>query len=211
MDKNNLRLQVLVLLFYCCVGIGSAVVVEKNVFGDEVSALLSLKAGLLDPSNSLRDWKLSNSSAHCNWAGVWCNSNGAVEKLDLSHMNLTGHVSDDIQRLESLTSLNLCCNGFSSSLTKAISNLTSLKDIDVSQNLFIGSFPVGLGRAAGLTLLNASSNNFSGIIPEDLGNATSLETLDLRGSFFEGSIPKSFRNLRKLKFLGLSGNSLTGW
>ncbi|KAL9360937.1 hypothetical protein Peur_049060 [Populus x canadensis] len=210
MDKNNLRFQVLVLLFYCCVGIGSAVVVEKNVFGDEVSALLSLKAGLLDPSNSLRDWKLSNSSAHCNWAGVWCNSNGAVEKLDLSHMNLTGHVSDDIQRLESLTSLNLCCNGFSSSLTKAISNLTSLKDIDVSQNLFIGSFPVGLGRAAGLTLLNASSNNFSGIIPEDLGNATSLETLDLRGSFFEGSIPKSFRNLRKLKFLGLSGNSLTG-
>ncbi|KAJ6956596.1 hypothetical protein NC652_007617 [Populus alba x Populus x berolinensis] len=210
MDKNNLRLQVLVLLFYCCVGIGSAVVVEKKVLGDEVSALLSLKAGLLDPSNSLRDWKLSNSSAHCNWAGVWCNSGGAVEKLDLSHMNLSGHVSDDIQRLESLTSLNLCCNGFSSSLTKAISNLTSLEDIDVSQNLFIGSFPVGLGRAAGLTLLNASSNNFSGIIPEDLGNATSLETLDLRGSFFEGSIPKSFRNLQKLKFLGLSGNNLTG-
>lgn len=210
MDKNNLRLQVLVLLFYCCVGIGSAVVVEKKVLGDEVSALLSLKAGLLDPSNSLRDWTLSNSSAHCNWAGVWCNSNGAVEKLDLSHMNLSGHVSDDIQRLESLISLNLCCNAFSSSLTKAISNLTSLEDIDVSQNLFIGSFPVGLGRAAGLTLLNASSNNFSGIIPEDLGNATSLETLDLRGSFFEGSIPKSFRNLQKLKFLGLSGNNLTG-
>ncbi|XP_011024490.1 PREDICTED: leucine-rich repeat receptor-like protein kinase PXL2 [Populus euphratica] len=209
MDKNNLRLQVLVLLLYCCVGIGSAVVVEKNALGVEVSALLSLKAGLLDPSNSLRDWKLS-SSAHCNWAGVWCNSNGAVEKLDLSHMNLTGHVSDDIQRLESLTSLNLCCNGFSSSLTKAISNLTSLKDIDVSQNLFIGSFPGGLGRAAGLTSLNASSNNFSGIIPEDLGNATSLETLDLRGNFFEGSIPKSFGNLRKLKFLGLSGNSLSG-
>ncbi|KAB5569846.1 hypothetical protein DKX38_003639 [Salix brachista] len=210
MEKSNLQLGVLVLLFYCCFGIGSAVVVEKKVLGDQVSALLSLKAGLLDPLNSLRDWKLSNSSAHCNWAGVRCNLNGAVEKLDLSHMNLSGHVSDDIQRLESLTSLNLCCNGFSSSLTKAISNLTSLKDIDVSQNLFIGSFPAGLGRAAGLTLLNASSNNFSGVIPEDLGNATSLETLDLRGSFFEGSIPKSFRNLQKLRFLGLSGNSLTG-
>ncbi|KAA8550699.1 hypothetical protein F0562_002383 [Nyssa sinensis] len=211
--------QLLLLLFvsYCYIGCNSfayAKVVEKAALSDEVSALLSIKASLIDPLDQLRDWKLPNNgdsnSVHCNWNGVWCNSNGAVEKLDLSRMNLSGSVSDDIQNLHSLTSLNLCCNGFSSPLPKSLSNLTALKSIDVSLNFFSYSFPVGLGMLAGLTTLNASSNNFSGYLPEDLGNVTSLESLDLRGNFFQGSIPKSLENLGKLKFLGLSGNNLTG-
>ncbi|GAY40224.1 hypothetical protein CUMW_050360 [Citrus unshiu] len=189
-QKELLKILLLVLCFYCYIGctcFGSAKVVAKTALNDELLALLSIKAGLVDPLNSLHDWKLP--SAHCNWTGVWCNSNGAVEKLDLSHMNLSGCVSDHFQRLKSLTSLNL---------------------FDVSQNFLNGSFPAGLGGAAGLTFLNASGNNFSGFLLEDLGNATSLETLDLRGSFFQGSIPVSFKNLQKLKFLGLSGNNLTG-
>ncbi|EEF27188.1 Receptor protein kinase CLAVATA1 precursor, putative [Ricinus communis] len=206
--KNNMQLKILIF-FFCSCSVFCAFS-SSAALNEEVSVLLSIKASLLDPLNKLQDWKLSNTSAHCNWTGVRCNSHGAVEKLDLSHMNLSGSVPDDIHELQSLTSLNLCCNGFSSSLTKAISNLTSLKSFDVSQNFFIGKFPIGFGRAAGLTLLNASSNNFSGFIPEDIGDAILLETLDLRGSFFEGSIPKSFKNLHKLKFLGLSGNNLTG-
>ncbi|KAJ9176499.1 hypothetical protein P3X46_011806 [Hevea brasiliensis] len=207
MRKNNMKLRILVFFFCSCIGFHSF---GSAALNEEASALLSIKRALLDPLNKLQDWKLSNTTTHCNWTGVWCDPHGAVETLDLSHMNLSGRISDDMQQLRSLSSLNLCCNGFSSFLTKAISNLTSLISIDVSQNLFVGSFPIGLGRAAGLSLLNASSNNFSGFIPEDIGNATLLETLDLRGSFFEGSIPKSFKNLQKLKFLGLSGNNLTG-
>ncbi|CAN6545246.1 unnamed protein product [Malus baccata var. baccata] len=199
------KTQLLIFLFLCCSSFGIAAVAN-----DEVSALLSMKAGLIDPLNSLKDWNLPENGAHCNWTGVWCNTEGHVEKLDLSHMNLSGPVSGDIQRLQSLTSLNLCCSGFSSSLPKSISNLTALKTLDVSQNALVGEFPWGFGSAGGLTELNASSNNFSGFLPEDLGNATMLETLDLRGNFFGGSIPKSFKNLQKLKFLGLSGNSLTG-
>ncbi|XP_020225449.1 MDIS1-interacting receptor like kinase 1 [Cajanus cajan] len=200
-------------LFYfyciCCFSYGFAAAAH-----DEASALLSLKEGLVDPLNSLHDWKLvdkaeEKNATHCNWTGVQCNSGGAVEKLDLSRMNLSGIVSNEIQRLKSLTSLNLCCNGFSSSLS-SIANLSTLKSLDVSQNFFTGDFPLGLGKASGLTTLNASSNNFSGFLPEDLGNVSSLETLDLRGSFFEGSVPKSFSKLHKLKFLGLSGNNLTG-
>ncbi|KAA8543424.1 hypothetical protein F0562_021081 [Nyssa sinensis] len=207
-----MQFKIQLFFFYCCIGCFSFGFAEV---GDEVSILLSIKAGLIDPLDQLQDWKLPNNGVgnnpvHCNWTGVWCNSNGAVEKLDLSHMNLSGSVSDDIQRLRSLTSLNLCCNGFSSPLPKSISNLIALKSIDLSQNFFLDSFPVGLGKAAGLTQLNASSNNFSGYLPEDLGNATLLEILDLRGNFFQGSIPGSFKNLGKLKFLGLSGNNLTG-
>ncbi|KAK2995250.1 hypothetical protein RJ640_002604, partial [Escallonia rubra] len=211
--KSSMKLQIL-LFFYCCIGsytLGFA----NELNADEGSILLSIKASLIDPLNQLQDWKVSpngvvNTSLHCNWTGVFCNSNGAVEKLDLSHMNLSGIVSDDIQQLKSLSSLNLCCNEFSSPLPKSMSSLTSLEIVDVSQNYFVDSFPEGLGSAAGLIKLNASSNNFSGYIPEDLGNATLLESLDLRGNFFQGSIPKSLKNLEKLKFLGLSGNNLTG-
>ncbi|KAF5735219.1 clavata1 receptor kinase family protein [Tripterygium wilfordii] len=202
------------LLFYCCIGF--SLVLAQNVPNDELSTLLSIKSSIVDPSNRLRDWKMPSNAAddhsfvHCNWTGVWCNSNGLVEKLDVSNMNLSGSLSEHIEGLRSLSSLNICCNGFASSLPKSLSNLTFLKSIDVSQNNFIGSFPSGFGRASGLTSVNASSNNFSGFLPDDLGNATALESLDFRGGFIEGSIPSSFRNLQKLKFLGLSGNNLKG-
>ncbi|KAL3531184.1 hypothetical protein ACH5RR_010506 [Cinchona calisaya] len=206
----------LVFFFYCFIGfciLGFAQKVDSS--NNEVSTLLSIKASLIDPLDRLQDWKVAdelkvNNSAHCSWTGIQCNLNGAVEKLDLSHMNLSGIVSDDIQWLQSLTYLNLCGNGFSSPLPKSLTNLPALVSVDLSQNNFVDGFPIGFGRASELLTLNASSNNFSGYLPEDLGNATFLETLDLRGNFFEGSIPKSYKNLVKLKFLGLSGNNLTG-
>ncbi|GMI98682.1 PXY-like2, MDIS1-INTERACTING RECEPTOR LIKE KINASE1 [Hibiscus trionum] len=212
--KINMKLGthfLLLLLFFLCYGIGA----EKTSSNYEVSALLSIKAGLIDPLNRLRDWKLPDngalmSLAHCNWTGVRCNSDGAVEKLDLSYMNLSGRVSDNIGQLKHISSLNLCCNDLWSALPETVANLTLLDSIDLSQNSFNGSFPVGFGSVFGLTLLNASSNSFTGVLPEDLGNVTSLETLDLRGNFFQGSVPKSFKDLHKLKFLGLSGNNLTG-
>ncbi|XP_060186207.1 leucine-rich repeat receptor-like protein kinase PXL1 [Lycium barbarum] len=180
--------------------------------GDEVSTLLAIKSSLVDPMDHLKDWNGSSSSFldHCKWSGVFCNSKSYIEKLDLSNMNLSGIVSDQIQRLESLSSLNLCCNDFSTSLPKSLANFTSLKSIDVSQNNFVGKFPAGLGMAIGLRYLDASSNNFEGFLPEDLGNATLLEVMDFRGSFFKGSIPVSFKNLQNLKFFGLSGNNLSG-
>ncbi|KAE8701409.1 Leucine-rich repeat receptor-like protein kinase PXL1 [Hibiscus syriacus] len=214
--KINMKLGthflLLLFFFFLCYRFGSCSFGEKPNSNYEVSALLSIKAGLIDPLNRLGDWKLpeNGDSAHCNWTGVRCNSDGAVEKLDLSYMNLSGRVSDDIRKLKGISSLNLRCNDMWSALPKTITDLTLLSSIDVSQNSFNGSFPVGFGRVSGLTLLNASSNSFTGVLPEDLGDVTSLETLDLRGNFFQGSVPRSFKDLQKLKFLGLSGNNLTG-
>ncbi|XAR64889.1 Non-specific serine/threonine protein kinase [Bertholletia excelsa] len=166
---------------------------EKHVEAEEDAlSLLSMKRDFIDSEDQLRNWELpsnwvnNGSPIHCNWTGVFCNSRGLVEKLDLSNMNLSGKVSS------------------------SFSNLTSLRTIDLRQNNFFGNFPIGLGRIQNLVYLNVSSNNFQGLLPEDLGNATSLVSLDFRGSFFEGSVPTSFTNLQKLKFLGLSGNNLTG-
>ncbi|WOL13267.1 MDIS1-interacting receptor like kinase 1-like [Canna indica] len=196
-------------LFCCCFAFCNAAGTKE----DEVSALLAIRSGLIDPLDALHQWRTPASpqdSAHCNWAGVTCNSLGFVERLDLSHLNLSGVVAGDVRRLRSLTSLNLCCNAFSSSLPKSLLGLLSLVEFDVSENAFVGQFPTGLGSSPVLKVVNASSNNFVGQLPEDLSNATSLEVIDLRGSFFEGSISVSYRSLQKLKFLGLSGNNITG-
>ncbi|XP_021763318.1 MDIS1-interacting receptor like kinase 1-like [Chenopodium quinoa] len=201
----------LFILFYCY--IGCCYTVSAANHSDEASVLLSIKSSLVDPLDRLHDWKLSsdvNDSAHCSWTGVYCNELGFVEKLDVSHMNLSGKISDDFQQLNSLSYLNLCCNGFTTLLPNSVTNITSLKSLDVSQNLFSGVFPVGFGKFDALTYLNCSGNNFEGDLPTDLSNATLLETLDLRGSYFAGSIPASYMNLQNLKFLGLSGNNLTG-
>ncbi|KAH6809985.1 Leucine-rich repeat transmembrane protein kinase family protein [Perilla frutescens var. frutescens] len=205
----------LFFFFSCCYILCFSEVVESSDQSkNEVSILLSIKEALIDPLDHLNGWtkspenKAGNSSAHCSWRGIGCNSNGLIENLDLSHMNLSGRLSDQIHGLKSLSYLNLCCNEFASPLPNSFSNLTALKSIDVSQNYFIDAFPVPAGH--GLAAVNASGNNFSGSLPDGLGNATLLESLDLRGNFFQGSIPRSFKNLVRLRFLGLSGNNLTG-
>ncbi|EYU39523.1 hypothetical protein ABFS82_06G197700 [Erythranthe guttata] len=203
----------LFLFLYCSIGLCSFFangVIAIDVSNPELSALLALKSGFIDPMDHLKEWKLPNDSPHCNWTGVVCSSNGLVSKLDLSNMNLSGLVSDRVRDLTSLTELDLSCNDFSSYLPKSLAGLVSLTAVDVSQNNFVGGFPFGLGGIPGLKSINASSNNFEGLLPEDLGRSSSLEILDFRGSFFEGSIPSSFRNMQRLKFLGLSGNNLTG-
>ncbi|KAJ0948055.1 putative non-specific serine/threonine protein kinase [Helianthus annuus] len=128
----------------------------------------------------------SEHNVHCNWTGIVCNSVGRIEKIDLSQRNLSGRISDDIQRLRSLTTINLCCNEFSSSLPRSFSSLTLLEYVDLSQNNFVGLFPEGLGMAIGLSFVNVSGNNFSGDVPAEFGNITALETLDLRGEFLHG-------------------------
>ncbi|KAJ3683113.1 hypothetical protein LUZ60_013340 [Juncus effusus] len=173
----------------------------------DMATLLSLKSGLADPLGLLSGWK---DPPHCNWTGVTCDSLNRVTGLDLSRMNISGLISNDISLLTSITYLNLSFNSFSTSLPKSLSSLANLKSFDVSQNSFTGNFPSGLGFCIGLTLINGSGNNFEGMLPSDLSNATSLEVLDLRGSFFQGEIPATYRSLKKLKFLGLSGNNITG-
>ncbi|EPS71248.1 hypothetical protein M569_03502 [Genlisea aurea] len=210
----RMRAAVLFIFYYCSISLCSE---DVDTSSAELQALLEIKSHLVDPLDHLSDWKIpaqvsaASTLLHCNWTGVSCSSYGFVERLDLSSMNLTGLVSERIQDLRYLLYLNLCCNGFSSSLPIfLLANLTSLKIVDVSQNNFVGNFPIGLGGLPGLENINASSNNFEGLLPESLGFSASLESLDFRGNFFEGSIPSSFGILWRLKFLGLSGNNLTG-
>ncbi|KAL8171857.1 hypothetical protein V2J09_023661 [Rumex salicifolius] len=161
---------------------------------DEIWILQSIKKAISDPMDHLKDWQFPPNQTdsesppqHCSWKAISCNSDGFIDAVNLSNMNLNGSIS------------------------QSLTNLTSLISLDLSFNNFVGPFPIGLGaNARSLVYINASSNDFVGPIPDDIGHVASLQTLDLRGSFFEGPVPKSFKNLKNLRFLGLSGNNLTG-
>uniref|UniRef100_A0A0D9VB93 Protein kinase domain-containing protein n=1 Tax=Leersia perrieri TaxID=77586 RepID=A0A0D9VB93_9ORYZ len=205
MEQTTVSLLLLVTVLSLVLPTGIAVP------GDERSALLALKAGIVDTVGALADWNDGGkASPHCKWTGVGCNAAGLVDRLDISGKNLTGKFAGDVFRLPALAVLNISNNGFSTTLPKSVSPLTTLKVFDVSQNSFEGAFPSGLGGCADLVVVNASGNNFVGDLPVDLANATSLEIIDMRGSFFGGAIPAAYRSLTKLKFLGLSGNNITG-
>ncbi|GLJ10350.1 hypothetical protein SUGI_0126630 [Cryptomeria japonica] len=195
-------LLTVVFLFFCACG--------TDLYEDG-KVLLRLRSNLDDPLGHLHDWRPDVLERYCSWSGVSCNDEGRVSELDLSRMNLTGNVPEDIQMLRRLKSLKLASNGFTGPLPGSIANLTELIVLDISRNFFNGSFPSGLSKAKALVNISAYSNNFTGSLPEDIGMLSELVHLDFRGSFFDGTIPSSYGSLPKLKFLGLSGNNIGGY
>ncbi|GMH04481.1 hypothetical protein Nepgr_006320 [Nepenthes gracilis] len=191
------------------------------VFGADVfsEALISFKAELLDPTDSLNDWFLHSSEANpsekiqaCSWSGVTCNSNSTiVTGLDLSKKHLSGEITGELLGVFlDLIDLNLSHNSFSGQLPVSIFNLVNLRTLDISRNSFSGHFPNGSFGLKSLVVLDAFSNSFSGQLPAELSQIESLRVLNLAGSYFSGQIPSEFGSFKSLEFVHLAGNFLNG-
>ncbi|XP_026447587.1 leucine-rich repeat receptor-like protein kinase TDR [Papaver somniferum] len=192
---------------------------------EEEDALLGLKSGIVDRSNSLRDWTKVNqtdngSSSICIWSGITCltdtHNNSVVIGLDLSQRNLSGSISGKyINILSNLVLLNLSHNSFTGELPAEIfTTLANLTVLDISRNSFDGHFPTVPSNAQKknqLSILDAFSNSFSGPLPDQqLSKLEFLKVLNLAGSYFEGPIPASYGSFKNLEFLHLAGNLLDG-
>lgn len=82
------RLQLALTLLLLSVSARDVVVGAQDVQGD-ISALLAIKAVLVDPQSSLTNWTTSTPNAPCDWRGVWC-TNGRVSELRLQAAGLQG-------------------------------------------------------------------------------------------------------------------------
>ncbi|MBA0675979.1 hypothetical protein Goari_017491, partial [Gossypium aridum] len=88
------------------------------------SALLALKAHIINDSRNLLTTNWSIAFSVCKWIGVTCGSqHQRVIALDLSNMNLSGTVSPHIGNLSFLTRLNMKNNNFHGPLPAQLANL----------------------------------------------------------------------------------------
>ncbi|KAK1438752.1 hypothetical protein QVD17_04562 [Tagetes erecta] len=175
----------------------------------EVQALLDFKNHFEDPLNYLESWKIAESP--CQFYGIRCdNLTGRVIEISLNYKSLTGKISPEISKLQSLQSFIIPSNYISGELPVTIVSCTELKVLNVSANNITGEVP-DLSRLINLDILDISDNYFTGKFPTWVGNLTGLTSLGLGdNNFDEGGIPESIGNLKKLNWLYLGGMQLTG-
>ncbi|KAH6818513.1 Leucine-rich repeat protein kinase family protein [Perilla frutescens var. frutescens] len=133
-----------------------------------------------------------------------------LENLDLSNNKITSFPSD-FWSLGSLTNLNLSHNQIYGSLSSNIDNFGHLQSLDLSFNNFSGSLPEAISSLSKLQVLNLSHNGFEFTIPLGILQCLSLFSVDLSGNNLNGSLPSGFgAALPQLKFLSLADNEIMG-
>nr|XP_023919908.1 receptor-like protein Cf-9 [Quercus suber] len=168
------------------------------------------------------------------WCQALSSSLPNLRVLSMSDCNLQGPLDSSLQKLQSLSIINLNANNFSAPVPEFFAdfrNLTSLnlrscglkeqfpkkifqvptlQMVDLSDNeLLQGSLPEFYPNGSLQSLL-LSGTQFSGTLPDSIGNLKRLSRIDLSRCNFNGSIPSSMANLTELVYLAMSLNNFTG-
>ncbi|KAL0393816.1 UNVERIFIED_CONTAM: LRR receptor-like serine/threonine-protein kinase FEI 1 [Sesamum latifolium] len=159
---------------------------EIEALSPDGQALVNFRTAIINSDGVLLQWRPEDEDP-CGWKGVKCDfKSKRVTALSLPNHKLSGPISPDIGKLESLQFLALHDN-----------------------NLY-GAIPPELGNCTQLQSLFLQGNYLSGLIPSELGNLSQLENLDLSSNSLSGSIPASLGKLSKLSSFNVSTNFLVG-
>ncbi|KAI7738473.1 hypothetical protein M8C21_031602, partial [Ambrosia artemisiifolia] len=157
----------------------------------EVTALQVIRESLVDPENSLSNWRRGDPCVS-NWTGVLC-------------FNTT--LNDSYLHVRELQLLNLNLSG---TLSPALGRLSYMEILDVMWNKITGSIPREIGQLTNLRLLLLNGNELTGSLPEELGYLPNLDRIQIDQNHISGPIPKSFANLNKTMHFHMNNNSLSG-
>lgn len=141
---------------------------------DQVIAMKALKESLRVPDRMGWNGDPCAPTIWDAWEGVTCHLNKnesalVISQIDLGSQGLKGFVSDQIELLSNLVSLNL------------------------SSNSLGGAIPVGLGQNT-LKKLDLSNNEFTGSIPDSL-TSSNLQLVLLNGNLLEGQVPEELYSI----------------
>ncbi|KAJ0691493.1 putative leucine-rich repeat-containing, plant-type, leucine-rich repeat domain superfamily [Helianthus annuus] len=174
------------------------------------------------------------SSQKSDWCQTLSSSLLDLEVLSLSNCQLSGPLDDSLEKLRSLSIINLALNNLSATVPDFFANFKNLTVMKLGSCNLIGTFPEKVLQLQSLQILDLSANwnlsgslpdfpvngslrslvlshtSFSGGIPESIGNLKNLSTIDLMGSKFNGKIPESMEKLTQLVSLDLSLNNFIG-
>ncbi|CDP11197.1 unnamed protein product [Coffea canephora] len=186
-------------------------------FAEEAASLLKWKANFANKNSSLFiSWNISptqakNSSSPCAWAGVSCNIDGSVNRLNLTNSNVSTTLSDfPFSSLPNLEYVDLSMNELFGSIPPQIGNLSKLVYLDFLFNQLSQEIPPEIGLLRNLQVLHLNENQLSGPIPEELSHLVCLTELVLNTNNISGTISSSLANLRNLTYLSLYENLLSG-
>ncbi|KAK0600764.1 hypothetical protein LWI29_018227 [Acer saccharum] len=178
----------------------------------------------------------NNTSDHCKWVGIVCNSAGTIIGINLFNRKIKGELRElKFSCFPNLESLSLGSNSLSANIPSEISALSKLRYLDLDQNnlagellvllaivskLFdiltfkfyynTGTIPPEIGSLHNLVSLNLSNNNLIGSVPSTIGGLINLEELDLSNNKLGGPIPIGISDCSMLQNMKLSNNSLSG-
>ncbi|KAF5820072.1 putative leucine-rich repeat domain superfamily [Helianthus annuus] len=126
-----------------------------------------------------------------------------LELLQAQSSQLTGSISDDIQKFSSLEALILSHNKLNGSISEKLWKLPNLFRLDLSSNYLKGAIPKIKGKSK-ITFINLSNNSLE-VVPS-IAWKCSVRRIDMSSNNFHGPIP----HVPSLCLLDLSDNSLTG-
>ncbi|EEF36976.1 ATP binding protein, putative [Ricinus communis] len=131
----------------------------------EGEALIQLLSALNDSNHRVEDWNYYLVSPCFSWSHITCR-NGNVISLSLAANGFSGTLSPAITKLRFLVNLELQNNNLSGPLPDYLGSLTHLENLNLASNKFHGSIPIAWGKLFNLKHLDISSNNLTGRVPK---------------------------------------------
>ncbi|KAI9185555.1 hypothetical protein LWI28_008358 [Acer negundo] len=154
----------------------------------------------------------NNTSDHCKWVGIVCNSAGTIIEINLFNRKIKGELRElNFSCFPNLESLSLGSNSFSANIPSEISTLSKLRYLDLDQNNLTGELLVLLAIVSQLfEILTFKFYYNTGTIPPEIGGLINLEELYLSNNKLGGPIPIGISDCSMLRNMKLSNNSLNG-
>ncbi|CAA0824280.1 disease resistance family protein / LRR family protein [Striga hermonthica] len=175
----------------------------QDVISNSISNLTSL--GTLDLSENELYGKIPREIANL------CN----IQTLSLSDNKLRGEITDSFGNMShcflgALESLDVSTNQLSGHLPHQFGEFKRLRYLDLGYNSLSGVIPDELGNLLSIERLDLSSNKLMGNLPESLGRLANLTDLSIEDNMLEGVVTEAhFSSLSSLSNLGASRNHLT--
>ncbi|GKV51842.1 hypothetical protein SLEP1_g58466 [Rubroshorea leprosula] len=131
--------------------------------------------------------------------------------LFISNNHLSGEISSELCKANSLEILDLSHNSLSGMIPNCLPDLSkNLSVLNLQANRFHGNMPSMFPKGCKIQNFNLRGNQMEGLLPRSLLNCSELEVLDISNNNIKDTFPHWLESLHKLQVLILRSNKFHG-